>query len=283
MQTGTSQLYFGIRLLTFIFLLPFLFSNCDKNPVEIPEDDVFTKEKREQLGQLLMNDILANHDFLPQVPPYDSSYWYIQTIYHQATTHMRKDLQSPVDNRWSGNWDVYIIDDYDARHAFILPGGDLFITTGMLQSFKKTYELFYLLTFEAVLMHENHLLNALKNEYNSLTLINLIEGRATPSAITITDLANDFPEIHFEGGTIYEADRQTVASICQTSTLEPTGINPSLTNPNFEDAEWLICKPSYGARTQTIQGFADDNSGDCGGHLEGNFFTYKQYVLDVLD
>ena len=84
---------------------------------------------------------------------------------------MQLDNQSPSDNRWSGDWQIYIIDNDVEKHAFTLPGGDLFITTGMLTSFEKEYELYYLLTFEATLMHEGYLLDLLKQEYNSLTLL----------------------------------------------------------------------------------------------------------------
>ncbi len=281
MKTGILLPKFGIGLISTILLLAFLFNSCQDDPVEVPDEDVFTKAKREQLGKLLMNDILANNEFIPQVSPYDSAYWYIQTLYDQATHNMQLDNQSPTDNRWTGGWNIYIIDNDDMKHAFVLPGGDLFITTGMLKSFEKEYELYYMLSFEAILMNESHLLNVLKQEYNSLTLINLIEGRATASGITITDVADDLPNLIFDKEMVKEADKETVSSICNTSILEPIGINPSLVNPDFQGAKWLSTRKSYNNRPSAIQGFANDNSADCGGNLgNGN---YHPYVLDVLD
>ncbi|MEO1263345.1 MAG: hypothetical protein AAFZ15_31335 [Bacteroidota bacterium] len=281
MKTGTNLPNFGIGLLSTFILLVVLLHSCQGDPVDVPDEDVFTKTKREQLGKLLMNDILTNNEFIPDFPPYDSAYNYIQTLYSQATNVMQLDRQSPSDNRWKGDWEIYIINNDDMRHAFTLPGGNLFITTGMLKHFEKDYELFYLLTFEANLMHEGHLLNLLKEEYNSLTLINLIEGRATASGITISDVAEDLPDLKFDDGIIKNADRETVSSICGTSILAPTGILPSLFNTNFQDCKWLESRPSYGNRPSSVQGFADDNSGNCGGNLgNGN---YQKFVLDVLD
>ena len=282
MKNGIHPLYFGIGLFGTFLLLAFLLQGCQGNLVEVPDDDVFTKEKREQLGKLLMNDLLATHEFVPKIPPYDTSvYWYVQTLFSQATNIMQLDRQSPSDNRWKGGWEIYIIDNDAEQHAFSLPGGNLFLTTGILKSFKKEYELYYLLTFEAMLMHKGHLLNLLKEEYNSLTLINLIEGRATASGITITDLANDLPNLQFDKNTIKDTDHESVNSICNTSILEPTGILPALFEPALSDAKWFATRPSYTARPETIQGFADDNAGDCGGNLgNGN---YQRYVLGVLD
>ncbi len=272
----------GIGLLSTILVLFCLLSSCQGDPIEIPQEDVFTKEKREQLGSLLMNDILASNEFLPQLPPYDTSiYWYVQTLYSQASSIMQLDKHSPSDNRWTKDWEIFIIDNNEAKHAYTLPGGNLFITTGMLKNFKKEYELYSFLTFEAVLMNEGHLLDLLKQEYNSLTLLNLIEGRPTASGITIQDLAQDFPDLVFAADAVKETDQETVSSICNTSILESTGINPSLFNPDFQDALWLTTRESYGNRATVIQGFADDNVGDCGHNLgSGN---YQRFVLDVLE
>ncbi|HFA48708.1 MAG TPA: hypothetical protein ENJ95_06805 [Bacteroidetes bacterium] len=282
MDFGNHLPKFGIRLFGFLLLSSFLFSNCHKNPVEVPPEDVFTKDKREQLGKLLLNDILGSNEFLPQIPPYDTSiYWYVQKLYDQATNVMQLDQQSPSDNRWNEKWEVYIIKNDNLKHAYTLPGGNFFITTGMLKSFEREYELYYLLTFEADLMNEGRLLDMLKQEYNSLTLLNLIEGRPTASGITIKDIASELPNLIFDPSAVKKTDEETVASICKTSILESTGINPSLVNPDFQNAYWLMTRESYGGRPAAIQGFSTDNAADCGGNIgTGN---YSRYVLEVLD
>lgn len=282
MNNGIHLPKFGFWLFWAILFSSFLLNSCQEDPVAVPEDDVFTKQKREQLGSLLLTDILSDNEFLPQMPPYDTSiYWYVQTLYSQATSLMQLDKQSPSNNRWTGDWQVYIIDNNAQKHAFTMPGGDFFITTGMLKSFEEEYELYYLLTFEAALMHEGYLLDLLKQEYNSLTLINLIEGRPTASGITLADLATDLPNLIFSSGIVKDNDRETVNSICNTSILESTGIIPSLLDPNFQDAKWLLTRESYNNRPNSIQGFANDNVADCGHNLGSE--NYQRFVLDILD
>ena len=282
MKIGIQLPKFGIGLFSSILLLALLFNSCQGDPVELPDDDVFTKEKREQLGKMLLNDILTNNDFVPQISPYDTTvYWYVQTLYTQATNVMQMDSQSPSDNRWKGGWEIFIIDNDDLKHTFVLPGGDIFITTGMLKSFNKDYELYYLMTFEAILMNDGLLMEALKKEYNSLTLLNLIEGRTPASGVTISDLAANLPYTEFDESIVKENDRKTVRTICGTSILSPTGINLSLFNADFQNAKWLETRKSYSERTDAIQEFAEDNEGDCGGNLgSGN---YGRYILDVLN
>ena len=282
MKTGNHLPHFGLGFLSILLILAIFFNACQGDPVEVPDEDVFTKTKREQLGKLLMNDILANNEFLPKIHPYDTSvYWYVQTLFTQATNVMQLDKQSPSDNRWTGGWEIYIIKNDDLKHAFMLPGGDLFITTGMLKNFEKEYELYYLLTFEAILMHEGYLLDVLKQEYNSLTLINLIEGRATASGITISDVADDFPDLKFEKDEVKEADGKTVSSVCGTSILSPVGMINSLLKPEFQASKWMATRKSHNDRANTISEFAEYHSGDCGGNLgNGN---YQRYVLNVLD
>ncbi len=269
--------------LIMIILSLFLFPACQGELPEVPTNKEFTKEKLEKLGTLVQPGILRNHDFLPQVAPYDTTvYWYVQTLYNQASNVMHRDMQSAPGNRWDQNreWRVFIINNDESQHAFTLPGGDLFITTGMLKSFEKEYELYYLLTFEASLMHGGHLLNRLIFEYNSLTINNLIEGNEGANEITVDDIAEDLPHLDFDESTVREVDKYTVNSVCQTSILDPTGIGPFLLTSEFEDAEWLQTRPSYESRVNIIASLLEGRT-DCG-HKKG-LGNYERFILNVLN
>lgn len=284
MKFGNTRPCFGFRLLVTLFSFVFLFSNCQDDSLQVPTKDEFTKAKLESFGKMLSNEVLADYQFLPNVAPYDTSvYWYLQTIYTQATSVMKLDKQSPVDNRWDKNrpWKIFIINDDNLKHAFTLPGGDLFISTGMLKSFEREHEIYYLLTFEAALMHEGHLLNRLIEEYNSLTINNLIEGRTTDGQITLPEFAAELPSLVHDQKTVELTDEETVSSICGTSILESTGINPALLNPGFQNAMWLYTRPSYSNRTSKIVSLANQNGGDCG-HATG-MGNYQRFVLNILD
>jgi len=282
MKTGNTLPYIEIRLSSLLLFLALILTNCQDTPLQVPTKDEFTKEKREALGKMIANDISYNFEILPESEPYDSLHWYTQTLYNQATNIMKLDNRSPVDNRWNPDreWKVRIINDDHLIHAFALPGGDFYVTTGLLKSLDREHEYFFIATFEATIMHEGYLLSRLIEEYNSLTINNLIEGRDTGNQITLEDVASDLPILVFDDNTTQLADEATVSSICNTSILEPTGVNPILLNPDFQGAKWLQTRPSYGNRTSKVLDFASDNSGDCGGSTGGD--NYQKFVLDIL-
>lgn len=282
MKIGTTT-FWPVKGLPFlVFFLTIFFTNCQDGTIDVPTKDEFTKDKREAFGKMLANEVFGNFEFLPNLEPYDSLYWYSQTLYSQATSIMHLDKQSPVDNRWDADreWKVSIIDDDEMKHAFSLPGGDFFISTGMLKSFEREHELYFVLTFEATLMNERLLLDRLIEEYNSLTIKNLIDGRPTGNTVTLGEVAAMLPELDFSENAIKTADKETVESICQTSTVEPTGINALLLDHAFQNAAWLYTRPSYSDRPNRILNIAN-GLGDCGGST--GMGNYQKFVLDVLD
>lgn len=257
-----------------------LFFACQGDLPEVPDEKSFTKESLEKLGNMLRNELLLQHEFLAELPPYDTSvYWYIQTLYNQATSVMHLDKQSPTYDQWNHErlWKVYIIKQ-EERLAFALPGGDFFISTGMLKSFKKDYELYALLSFEATLMNDGHLLAQWTKKYNTLTISNLIEGNATPNQLTAELLAEEMILLPFETTVVETADESAIENTCNTSLLNPLGLMPILENPDFSGSTWLLTRPSYDGRHQYLPAVADDA---CETRQRGN--NYQRYVLDRLN
>jgi hypothetical protein len=257
-----------------------LFFACQGELPDVPDESSFKKEKLEKLGAMLRNELLLQHEFLPELPPYDTSvYWYLQKLYDQATSVMHLDKQSSINDKWDQGrtWKVFIIKDED-RLAFALPGGDFFISTGMLKSFGNDYELYALLSFEAILMNEGHLLAQWTREYNALTLHNLIEGVDVPNPLSVEDLAEEMISLPFEATVVEMADELAIDNTCNTSLLSPLGLMPTLDNPDFSDSKWLLTRPSYDGRHQALPNFADDA---CEGRQRGN--NYQRYVLDKLN
>ncbi|MBK8563074.1 MAG: M48 family metalloprotease [Saprospiraceae bacterium] len=266
------------------FLIPVIgalfFFACHGELPEVPDESSFQKEKLEKLGSLLRNELLTQHAFLAELPPYDTSvYWYLQKLYDQATSVMHLDKQSSINNKWDQErlWKAYIVKSED-RLAFALPGGDFFISTGMLKSFENDYELYALLSFEATLMNDGHLLAQWTREYNTLTISNLIEGKDAPNLLSIEVLAAEMISLPYEATVVELADKSAIENTCNTSLLSPLGLMPTLDNPDFSNSKWLLTRPSYDGRHQALPNFADDA---CEGRQRGN--NYKRYVLDKLN
>jgi len=277
-QYRPSRLVKAFSLLIFGAMF---FAACQGDLPDVSQETAFPKAKLEILGNMLRNALLDQYDYLQELPPYDTSvYWYVQTLYNQATSVMHLDKQSPSNDKWDQGrqWKVFIIKDEEERLAFTLPGGDFFISTGMLKSFKKDYELYALLSFEATVMNEGHLLSQWVAEYNSLTINNLIEGNDQPDPLTSEELAQAMTSFAFNSEVVEKVDKASIENTCSTSILSPLGLVPFLENLEFNGSKWLQTRPSYDGRTQFMPEMA---SAGCIGRQQGD--NYQRFVLNVLD
>ncbi len=268
-----------------VFAMLFIAATCEEEPNVGPLPSEFDKNMREDLGDLIASTLLVSSDFplLPNEPPYDSTvYWYVQTLYDQAIKTIRSDTHSPSDDRWSADreWKVYILDNLQKKNAYITPGGHLFVTTGMLLSFSKEYELYYVLTFEAVLMNQRHLLNRMITEYSALPLSNLINGDFPANGLTANIVAYDLKDLEYGIDIVKDVDSETADQICNTSVFNTAGIL-SVENAMKSNSKWLANKPSYASRPNVVSKFQGNGSSDCGSIRTNG--SYKRYILDNLN
>ena len=262
------------------------FPSCRKE--DVPAPSTFTKEKREMLGDQMRIAIASNPDKFPVLShnsPADSTYWYIQKLYNQASNIFKIDGQSPSDDRWdrAREWQVMILDMEDIKTAFTTPGGHLYLSTGLLKSLEKEYELYYILTFEATLMHEKYLLNRLINEFNTTTLNNFVQGiPPPPSSPSLEDVANMLGELEFDEAMTSEMDEMAVSLICQTSIFDRTGIISIMDQLDEADTKWMQTRRSYDYRSQVdyILNLPVATGDDCGSFKSNG--GYQKFVLDRL-
>ena len=262
------------------------FFSCRKENVIAPS--AFTKEKREMLGDQIRIAIASdsiNFPILSRNSQADSAYWYIQKLYNQANNVYKIDGQSVIGDRWDRNreWLVTILHLDNIKTAFTTPGGHMYISTGLLKSLEKEYELYYILTFEAILMHEKYLLNRLINEFNTNTLNNLVQG--IPPAFgssTLLDVSMMLGELKFDETMTSEMDELAVSLICQTSIFDRTGIISIMDLLDEVDTKWMQTRISYDYRNQEdyILNLPIVSGGDCGSFKSNGW--YQKYVLDRL-
>ncbi|MFT5802124.1 MAG: hypothetical protein ACI9VN_000069 [Patescibacteria group bacterium] len=270
-------------------LLSLLSSSCRRENVELIPPSDFTKDQREALGQIIKRSINSNSDtfeLLPNQAPYDTSvYWFIQKLYDQATNLMRIDHQSPTDDQWSSdrNWNVHILVS-DEINAFVLPGGDIYITTGFLLTLQEEYQLYYILSFEASLMNTGLLLDRLVSEVNSNKLSNIVARDLGPTNEDVTNLTRALSRLDFNTDEVYENDQYTISDICNTSQWSRLGLVPLLETSD-DNMEWLIYRPSYIGRTEWLLNFHPESLDDCGTLRTNNPSGegYKRFVLDPLN
>lgn len=266
-------------------LLILLVAACNKQPLDVPQAAEITKAEREELGAHLLQIIRQNpgtYPLLPDTGAYSTVYDFVQTLYNQVTVQMRLDLDAPPENRWNRDrpWQVFILDRDAAADAFVLPGGDFFITTGFLKSMEQEYELYYLLAFEADLMHENFLFDKMISAYNTLNYQALARGAAQSNGITAVEVLKDTEDLAFDENEVRQLDALTVPVICETSVYRADGVNGILQNDTEIVNFWLQKRMNYAGRAMTVTGLAEEN-GACG--LLRTNGAYEERVLGILE
>lgn len=244
-------------------------------PTVKPSD--FSKTQRENLGDQIRIEIASQQNtftVLPDIPPYDTTvYRFVRTLYNQVTNELRLDRNAPNTDKWDANrfWEVTILQD-DRQNAFVIPGGHFYITTGLLKSLQREYELYYILAFESILMNDRHLLNRLITEYNTFTLLELADEKKTSEGVTIGNLVDLLPQVEFTADVIRKIDEEVAEIICQSSVMDRRGIISYLD----ETYDWFNYRPNYGDRSDFILNLEDmDNC--------GTFRTNGSYRLQVLN
>lgn len=276
------QLQYPPLLVLFFGYLILTAATCEDD-IQIgtrPQD--FTKEMREELGDLLSSTIVVNSTQFPIVPetaPFDSIYWYLQTLYDQATERAHADRSSMESKRWSPNrlWKVHIINDDVNQNAFAVPGGDFFITTGLLKSIDKEYEIYYIMAFESQLMNSRQLLNRLITEYSAIAIDHLINRTPYPNGVTANIIASELPDLVFDEGTVAEVDVLTVEEICTTSIFDRLGVVEIIEDRTVDN--WLDTK-NYAGRRDIVPQLRDGELVDCG--VVKSNGTYQEFVLNKL-
>lgn len=254
-------------------------------PIEKPSD--FTKEKREALGDLIQAAIAQHPDefpILPNIPPYDTTvYWYTQTLYNQATNALHLDNQSADENRWDIDrpWRVTVLDQEDLN-AFAIPGGHFYISTGFLKALETEHELYYILTFEAMLMNDRRLLNRLISEHNTNTLSNIGKRIPNNDGTDAFTLAQTLSNLVLESEEVMQVDALTADQICASSIFNRFGVLSILDRlQNDLTFKWLETRYYDSPTRREYLRNVLEPEGSCGDVIHNS--GYERYVLDVLD
>lgn len=270
-----------LLLLFFVYLVSTAATCEDGIQVGTRPSD-FTKEMREELGNLISSTIVVNSTQFPLVPveaPYDSIYWYLQTLYNQTTELIRTDRSSMESKRWTQerDWKIYIINDDANRNAFTVPGGDFFITTGLLKNIDKEYEIYYIMAFESQMMNSRQLLNRLITEYSAIALDHLINRTPYPNNVTTNIIASELPNLVYSEESVAEVDGLAVDEICNTSIFDRLGVVEIIEDGDV--TTWLDNK-NYAARKDIVPLLGEGDFENCG--VVKSNGTYQQFVLNKL-
>ena len=256
---------------------------CRKDPLPPYTLDSISKSQREVLGKRLELAMLTQPDIYPIRSAAGNEneiiYTYIQQYYNQATYRYQLDRRAPVDDRWNQNrlWRVRILNS-DVPLAYCFPGGDFYISKGMLFLLKNEAELFALMSFEATLMQEKIILKELSEKYPTGTFLDLLEVGTSEGGLNSRDLLNELLNLYIEEIDLINIDQLTQVHICQSSAFNQYSLFQLLSSlENFGATQWLEQK-SYEGRSDFLQRLSIPAS--CGTRITDG--SYQEKVLDLL-
>ncbi len=275
-------LWATILMISMTFVLLYSCVPAYEEPIIPPSQ--FTKHQRESLGDKVKIAIAFEDErfpVLPDIPPYDTTvYKFVQTLYDQATNEMRRDRRSPQSNKWNLDrpWKVTILNRPE-KNIFVIPGGGIYLTTGLLRSLEAEHELYYLLAFEASLMNEKFLFHQIINRINTNALAKIVEGSARQDDPDADDIVALIDNLEFEADQVITLDEITLEVICNTSIMDPMGI-ARIANQTDSDWYWLDYRSNYTGREDRLRLLLEQKEEDCGDFTTNG--NYARYVLSRL-
>ena len=228
-----------------IFIIFGLWS-CEPNKDVISPAD-FPKIEQEVLGDQLWYALTSESSPLEILSPasHPELYSHVRSLYKQSYFIIR------AKQGWSTNrdWQIGIFKD-DNESAFALPGGNMMISTGMLKSFRKEYELFYLMSFENALMDSGYLFSSILTYIeDSIDIEELIKENDEMEAIQIGLEIQDLLE--FNSLVVQEIDLATMQWICESSNFRIDGITQFLPRL-LDNSKWKRSRDSAINRLNAI-------------------------------
>ncbi len=257
-----------------IFLLCVVSSCIPDNPSVISPED-FSNADQEVLGDQLWKAAIGEDspfDVLPK-EEHPVLYDHLETLYRQSYFILR------AKQGWSTerDWKLAVFRS-DNQSAFSFPGGNMMISTGMLESFRKEYELFYMMSFENSLMDTGYLFsNFISFIEDSIDIERLINEENEETALSLA--IEMFDRLEFNALIVEEIDFAAMDWICQSSNFRTDGISAFIPRLN-EDSQWLNSRMSSLDRID----FVENNfiEMDCSNSSRATALGNNYYVEEIL-
>lgn len=210
------------------------------------------------------DDIALGYQSFNEIKGDKVNYPLLDTIrYASAYTQIRGMFNTLINvglsNRDVFNWRLYIIDKDDVLNAFAIPGGTVFIYTGLINYLENDSQLAGVLAHEISHIELRHSTKQLTKQYGVQYLTQLISA-ATNSGLlqNVSGIAAELATLSFSRNDEYEADATAVEILAVTGKYDPyqtAGFFQKMMNDNGTGAtiEFLSTHPSDANRINAIQ------------------------------
>ncbi|MEM6965797.1 MAG: M48 family metalloprotease [Bacteroidota bacterium] len=263
------------------FVVISLFSSCRPDTA----NDVVVGQAKEEFD---MEDQKQIGDFVAQVieDPENGFEVLEKTKFHEMYHHLNTMIQqitntAIVQRRDDFNWKVTILKDDNELNAFILPGGHLYIYSGLLKFLHGEHELVGVMAHEVAYADSDALIEMLRVEFGSKKLSKILSDDDAQSAAL--DIANGMKGVNFTNEDVMQADMFCADIVCEfvwdgqglLSVLKRGG-----ENVNRKTINWLEGKPADDSRIQQLTSRINNHLNGCG--MPDSTFN-KRYFEKVLE
>jgi predicted Zn-dependent protease len=256
-------------------LILVLLQSCNKTPDKVisinPTD--FPPADQLKIGYAFKEQIDNNPEVFKMLShsEYPEAYQYLTTLFKTLLN------TAPIEHRLEYDWTLDIIHDDSIRTAFFLPGGHLYIYTGLLKFLDSESQLLGVVGHELYYVDTELLVRLMSGELGGTVLGDILLDKEVEN---LDKLASAIPSLAFEEDKVMLADSFSVQLVCPFQ-YEPLGIKSIVekADRNKQPLLWLQTRPAnLAARLQHIEEQAI-NCGLPGVTNEENYQNFKRNYL----
>lgn len=250
-------------------------AGCKKNPDD-NSINIFTIQDDKNLGIQVRNEILSNPaeypllDSVQYKPAYDYLRSIVSTILNGNKVFYKDEFE----------WTTYIIRDDQTLNAFCVPGGYIFVYTGLIKYLDAEDQLAGVLGHEIAHADRRHSTDQMTKQYGIETLLGILLGENQGQLATI---AANVVLLKYSRDAEREADKYGVSYLC------PTIYNADASSIFFEkllqdgsvseENSFFSTHPSPDERVQSIRN--EKNSLGCAG-TSTNDAAYQDFKNNLI-
>lgn len=257
-----------LLLFTFVFLL-----SCGSGDNK-PRINIFSLQDDLNLGAQMRDEILLNTQTYKvwERKKHPEAYAVLDSILSTIIN------SNALQNQDAFQWELYIIEDPNIQNAFALPGGFIFVYTGLVKEMKSLDELAGVMAHEVAHVDMRHSTQALTRDYGVSFLLNLIFGEDNE---LISRVVGSMLSLDYSRDNELEADRKAVDYLCN-SAYNPVGIADFFAR-NIEDEseleipEFISTHPNSANRVEQVQNILKQKDCGLGAESHTSFKTIKGY------
>lgn len=254
-------------------LLVFFLVGCEKTGSIIHQNfDEFKIQDQIKIGNTMKQQIESMQDVYPIRNKLTNKCAYdrLDVIFNTLLN------TSVVNNRKEFDWSLYIIDNDQIKNAFTLPGGHVYIYSGLIKFLKTESQLVAVLGNEIAYADDEYALNTLIEEHGNLIVGDLSLGNTVSN---LSEILIDLPYIQYEDSFVKQADSVSISLICPFQ-YDANSLQSFIELASESNIEWVYSKKGgdINNRIQKIESLTENCGKD-----EGTFETrYQKFLTDCF-